>query len=163
MVDLVKKFQKGNPPGIAADEEVLAVTMVQPRGSIVGAESNPAFGGLVEQVAGDVIRGKLADKAVAAEGELAGDAATWPKVDSCVFAVTRRRVVVYDGVKGMKKLQGLVAEYPIERIAGISYEKKSIYNVIRIAFTDGSVAAFDAGKGLRLDELVASVERAKGS
>jgi hypothetical protein len=61
----------------------------------------------------------------------------------------------------MKKLQGPVAEYPIERIAGISYEKKAIMNVIRITFADGSVAAFDAGKGLRLDELVASVGLAK--
>lgn len=161
MVDLVKKFQKGNPPGITADEQILAVTMVQPCGSIVGAESNPAFGGLVEQVAGEVIRGGMADRARAAEGDVVGDAATWPTVESCVFAVTNRRVVVYDGVKGMKKLQGPVAEYPIERIAGISYEKKSIYNVIRISFADGSVVAFDAGKGLRLDELVASVGRAK--
>jgi len=28
MVDLVKKFQKAEPPGLAADEEILAVTMV---------------------------------------------------------------------------------------------------------------------------------------
>jgi len=75
MVDLVKKFQEGDPPGIAADEEILAVTMVQPRGSIVGADSNAAFGGLVENIAGDVIRGGMADRARAAEGDIVGDLA----------------------------------------------------------------------------------------
>jgi len=116
----------------------------------------------VENIAGEVIRGGMADRARAAEGDIVGDAATWPALDSCVFAVTSRRLVVYDGVKGMKKLRGPVAEYPIEKIAGISYEKKSVYNVIRISFADGSRLAFDAGKGLRLDELVQTVERAKG-
>ena len=160
--DLVKKV-RANPPGeIPPDEEILGVALFMKRGSIVGAPSNAALGGLVENIAGDVIRGKMAENIRAAEGAVNGDAATWPAVESCVFAVTSRRVVVYDGVKGMKKLQGPVAEYPIERIAGISYEKKSIYNVIRVAFADGSTIALDAGKGQRLDDLVASVQLAKG-
>jgi len=93
---------------------------------------------------------------------VAGDAAMWPPLDNGVFVITRRRLLVYDGAKGLKKLQDPTGAYAIERIAGISYEKKSIYNVIRVAFADGSTIALDAGKGQRLDDLVASVQLAKG-
>jgi len=162
MPDLVKKVRANPPGGIASDEEILGVAMFMKRGSIVGAPSNAALGGLVENIAADVIRGKMAENVRAAEGEVAGDAAMWPPLDNGVFVITRRRLLVYDGAKGLKKLQDPTGAYPIERIAGISYEKKSIYNVIRVAFADGSTIALDAGKGQRLDDLVASVQLAKG-
>ena len=154
---------RANPPGeIPPDEEILGVALFMKRGSIVGAPSNAALGGLVENIAGDAIRGSMAEKIRAAEGEAVGDAASWPPIDNGVFLVTRRRLLVYDGAKGLKKLQAPLGTYPIERIAGISFEKKSIYNVIRVAFVDGSTIALDAGKGQRLDDLVSAVQTARG-
>jgi hypothetical protein len=161
MPDLVKKV-RANPPGdLAPHEEILGVAMFMRRGSIVGAPSNAAFGGLVENIAGDAIRGSMAEKIRAAEGEVAGDATGWPPLDNGAFLVTSHRLVVYDGTKGLKKLGEPVGAYPIERVSGISYEKKSIYNVIRIAFADGSTISLDAGKGQRLEDLVASLQQAK--
>jgi hypothetical protein len=162
MADLVKKVLSSPPGGIAPDEEILGVAMVMKRGAVVGAPSNAAFGGLVETIAADAIRGSMAEKIRAGEGEVSGDAATWPAIDNGVFVITRRRLLVYDGTKGVKKLGEPLRTYPIESVAGISYEKKSIYNVIRVAFADGSTIALDAGKGQRLDDLVASVGLAKG-
>lgn len=75
--------------------------------------------------------------------------------------ITNRRLFVYDAVKRVRKLRGAVAEYAIDRIAGITFEKKSIHNVIPLAFADGSVRAFDSGKGERLEELVEALGRAK--
>lgn len=161
MPDLVKMFRKNDPGGIGADEQVLALALVEPRASVIGAPGNAAFGGVVETVAGEAIRDAMANRALAAEGEIVGDAATWPTHEHAAIVITNRRLVVYDAVKGLRKPQGPVGEYAIDRIAGITFEKKSIYNIIRLAFADGSVRAFDSGKGQRLEELVEAVGRAK--
>ena len=161
MPDLVKMFLKHDPGGIGPDEQVLAVALLEPRASIVGAPGNAAFGGVIETVAGEAVRGAMAKRALQAEGEVVGDAATWPSLEHVAIVITGRRLVVYDAVKGLRKLRGPVGEYPIDRIAGITFEKKSIYNVIRLAFADGSVRAFDSGKGQRLEQLVEAIGRAK--
>ena len=162
MADLVKMFVKNDPGGIYPDEQVLAVALVQPRASIIGAPGNAAFGGVIENVAGEMVRDAAANRALAAEGEIVGDAATFPAVEHAAIVITSRRLVLYDAVKGARKLRGPVGEYPLDRIAGISFEKKSIYDVIRLAFADGSVRAFDSGKGQRLESLVEALARAKG-
>ncbi len=161
MPDLVKMFRKHDPGGIHPDEQVLGVVLVQPRASMIGAEGNAAFGGVIETVAGEAIRGGMAKRALQAEGEVVGDAATWPPLENAAIVITGRRLVVYDAVKGLRKLQGPVGEYLIDRIAGITFERKAIYNVIRVAFADGSTRAFDSGKGQRLEELVEAVVWAK--
>lgn len=160
-MDFVKTIRKHDPGGIPADEPILAVTVFLPRASIVGAESNPGIGGMLEQAAGEAIRGAMAKRVLDAAGEPVGDAATWPALDNVAVVLTGRRLVLYDAVKGLRKLRGPIGEYGLERIAGVGFEKKAIYNVARISFADGSVREFDSAKGQKLEEFAEALGSAK--
>ena len=161
MVDFVKMVSKHDPGGIEADEEIVAVTTLLPRASIIGAEGNAGIGGVLEQVVGDAVRGAMANRVLAAAEEPVGDAATLPGLDNVAVVLTGRRIILYDAVKGLRKLQGPVAEYPLDRLSSITFEKKAIMNVVRVAFADGSVREFDSAKGQHLEEFVEAFGRAK--
>lgn len=95
----------------------------------------------------DAIREAAAKRAENAAGEPVGDAATWPPLENLAIVLTGRRVVLYDGGKGLRKLRGPVSEYSLERIASIAFDKGKMWNVVRIAFANGSVRELDSSKG----------------
>jgi hypothetical protein len=163
VVDFVKMVLKHPPSGIGADEQVLAVTTLLPRASIIRAEGYSAAGGggVIGMTIGEAVRGRMADKALEAAGEPVGDAATWPSLDNVALVLTGRRLILYDANKGLRKLQGPIGEYALDRLSGISFEKKALMNVVRIAFADGSVREADSAKGQRLEEFIEALGRAK--
>lgn len=161
MADFVKMFRKNDPGGIGAGEPILAITTALPRASIVGATSVPGTAGVLDEVIGQRVRDSMASRALDAAGEPVGDAATWPVLDNLALVLTDRRLVLYDAVKGLRKLQGPVGEYALDRVAGVTFEKKTIMNVVRFSFADGSVRELDAAKGQHLEEFVEALARAK--
>jgi hypothetical protein len=162
MVDFVKMVRKHDPGGLEADEQILAVTTFLPRASIVGAKGGTGIGGVVDQAIGQAVRDRLADHARQGAGEPVGEAATWPALDNVAAVLTDRRMVLYDAVKGLRKLLGPVGAYPLDRIAGITFEKKMMMSVARVAFADGSARELDCAMGQKLDEFVEALTRAKG-
>jgi len=166
MVDFVKMVRKHDPGGIAADESILAVTAVKPRRYFArgtgGSAGIVGVVGVVASVAGDAIREAAAKRAENAAGEPVGDAATWPPLEDLALVLTGRRVVLYDGGKGLRKLRGPVSEYSLERIASIAFDKGKMWNVVRIAFADGSVHELDSAKGQQLGAFVEAFVEALG-
>ncbi|MGQ0668399.1 MAG: hypothetical protein ACT4PO_01775 [Actinomycetota bacterium] len=61
-------------------------------------------------MAGDLVRTALANGVVQAAGDPVGDSATWPPLEHLALVLTGSRVVLYDAVKGLRKLQGPMSE-----------------------------------------------------
>ena len=142
--DRKKQFLKKNPDLIPADEDVLGIVIAEAkggawkRGIAAGVESVSRLGAAAMD-AKETFGSKEPDTAV-------GDAAQWPDSGIQWVAITDKQLHAFEGQVNSQNAGPGAAHYPLDRIAGMRFDKKLLISKFIVAFRDGSSIELDISK-----------------
>ena len=151
MAGYADKLQKRAGEFLVPGEALLSAVRTQPRGTNLGV----GIGGAVGAVVADRQASKA--RAGAGEGSIAGG---WPGGNTAV-GLTNQRLLLFN-YTAMGKPKDLVAEFPLDQVAGVELEKKKVTaNALRFAFTDGSSVDVECAKLEKTADFVQAFQQAR--
>ena len=137
-----KRFMKKHADRIPAGEQVKGVIIAEAKG---GAwRRGMAAAGPATAAIGYASREKARSEE-AREGS-GGDAAKWPTGAMFWTVITDKQLHVFEGHSNTQNLGSGSASYPLDRIAGMDYDKKLLISKLTINFADGSSIVLDVSK-----------------
>jgi hypothetical protein len=159
MPSYTKKVKKARSDALSPDEEYLGATYALPAGQF-----GRSLGFGVAGIAGSVAAERSNSRRKTEHGEAlgAGVADAIPQGRDVVLAITHKRLLVFALGRMKGNPTDLIAEIPIQDVAGVETQPKKMMVRLAIRFADGSLADFDVQKMAKPSELVAGFERAKG-
>ncbi|MDQ3914991.1 MAG: hypothetical protein M3323_06615 [Actinomycetota bacterium] len=140
--DRAKQFMKKNADQIPAGEQVQGVIIAEAKGGawrrgLAGAGSATA-----------VPAHEAREKARTEEQRqtAGGDAGEWPGAVMFWLVLTDKQLHVFEGHMNSQNVGPGVAHYPLDRIAGMDYQKKLLISKLTVSFRDGSSVELDVSK-----------------
>lgn len=138
MVDVAKAFVKKNGALIPAGETVLAAVMADAKGGAWRRGMQQA-GALTDAMASF-------GRSDQPESGVWGDALSWPEGNTFWVVLTDQRLHVFPGLMGVGTALPGGAHYALDRIAGMTVDKKLLVSKLHIGFKDGSAVELDLAK-----------------
>ena len=158
MASYLKKLEKNCSRYLQPDEQFEGALFVRPAGSVGRSVAFGAAG-----VVGAAVSDRMAAKRQDEHGEDAGGglAAGFPTGD-VALGLTARRMLVFKHSQLSGKPKEMLAEYPMDQVAGLAQEKRKVARSFHVRFADGSLVDLDVVKMARPDEFIAAFDRLRG-
>jgi hypothetical protein len=154
----LKKLAKHCSEHLAADEQFEGALFARPAGTISRSVGFGAAG-----LAGAVVSERAAKKR--REGHEGatdeGSAAAFPAGD-VALGLTHRRMLVFKHSQVSGKPKEMLAEYPLDQVAGMSQEKRKLHRSFHLHFVDGSLVDLDVVKMAKPEEFIDAFGRLTG-
>ena len=158
MASYLKKLEKNCSQYLDADEQFEGALFARPAGTI---NKSIAFG--AAGVAGAVVSERMGKKRREGhEGATDDGAASGFPAGDVALGLTGRRMLVFKHGQLSGKPKELLAEYPLDRVAGFSQEKRKLARSFHIHFADESLVDLDVVKMAKPDEFIAVFDRLMG-
>ncbi len=136
--DATKQFVKKNADLLPAGERVRGALLVEGKG------------GAWRRGIRSATLGALGDALVPGRDESGpegkGEVASWPTSRAFWVVLTDKQLHVFAGQVGSSNVGPVSAHYPLERIAGLRFDKKLLISKLTVTFRDGTSAQLDVAK-----------------
>lgn len=137
--DRKKQFLKKNSDLVPAGEEVLAVVIAEPKGGAWRRGMRTHQAGLIANALSSV-----GEKPGPGGDE--GEVSTWPDARLFWLVLTDKQLHAFEGRVNSQDAGPGAAHYPLERIAGMTLDRKLLISKLNVSFKDGTGVELDVSK-----------------